>query len=146
MPCKTPELQRAYQLKWVHTRRNAWIESQGGKCVQCGSTEKLEVDHIDPTTKKWKPSSVWSRKQVDRDMELAKCQVLCKECHEIKTAGENRERKGEKASSSKLKECQVLEIKRQLAEGAQGAALAAQYGVSKGTISSIKTGDSWGWL
>lgn len=45
----------------------------------CGSIENLEVDHIDSSTKVG--HNVWSWKQERRDEELAKCQVLCKDCH-----------------------------------------------------------------
>ena len=52
-------------------------------CVRCGSTESLEVDHIDPALKV--THSVWSWSIPRRDIELAKCQVLCTVCHKAKT-------------------------------------------------------------
>lgn len=55
----------------------------GKSCVKCGSTQSLEVDHIDPALKV--THSVWSWSIPRRTVELAKCQVLCTECHKAKT-------------------------------------------------------------
>lgn len=86
----TPESRkRAYEK--VKARRVAWLRANG-PCVICGSDEKLHVDHVDPLTKV--SHNVWSWSEKRRQEELAKCQVLCKECHEDKTAEENRERNG----------------------------------------------------
>lgn len=79
------EYMREYQNKWVQSRRQEWIESQGGVCAQCGSDDRLEVDHIDPTQKLTNPRNIWSRNAGFRAMELAKCQVLCNACHIEKT-------------------------------------------------------------
>tara|TARA_B100000131_G_C17801676_1_gene485799 strand:+ start:105 stop:560 length:456 start_codon:yes stop_codon:yes gene_type:complete len=59
----------------------------GGKCVVCGTTERLEFDHIDPKNKLFnitryatggKPKDVFME-------ELKKCQLLCYSCHKNKT-------------------------------------------------------------
>lgn len=84
----TGEKKREYQLQWLAKRRNAWIDTKGGKCNYCGSTEELHVDHIDPATKSVDPANIWSRSAEFREAELAKCQVLCRSCHEAKTAQE----------------------------------------------------------
>jgi 5-methylcytosine-specific restriction endonuclease McrA len=81
----TKKAQRAYQLKWLHARRLAWIEANG-PCKNCGSIENLEVDHINPETKRMEPSAIWSCSAKKRMSELKKCQVLCEDCHEEKTA------------------------------------------------------------
>ena len=49
MPCATKELQRAYQREWMARRRAAWFADKS--CVRCGSTERLEIDHVDRSTK-----------------------------------------------------------------------------------------------
>lgn len=85
MSYKDADRQREYERNWVAARRANWIASQGGCCAKCGSTDRLEVDHIDPATKTCNPTRIWSREQAFRDMELAKCQVLCYECHKEKT-------------------------------------------------------------
>lgn len=54
------------------------------KCVRCGSTEGLQLDHIDPSKKK--THRVWNFTQVKREAELKKCQPLCIKCHYKKTA------------------------------------------------------------
>lgn len=82
------EKQREYQLEWMKSRREAWIASQGGKCVECGAQDNLEVDHIDPSLKTMHAAHLWSRKESVRLAELANCQVLCYTCHKAKTRSE----------------------------------------------------------
>ena len=86
MPCGTKEEQRKYQREWKAKRRQEWLDANG-PCVQCGSSDSLEVDHITPSTKV--SHNVWSWSEERRKEELAKCQVLCKKCHGIKTQKEN---------------------------------------------------------
>jgi 5-methylcytosine-specific restriction endonuclease McrA len=58
----------------------------GGRCVRCGSTEDLEFDHIDPTTK-WFPVGAGMSRAWDVLVEEAlKCQLLCPPCHREKGA------------------------------------------------------------
>lgn len=78
---------KEYQRIWLQARRNRWLE-QNGPCKVCGTWEDLEVDHIDPSQKQYKISTIWSRSQEVRDNELTKCQVLCKKHHLEKTLAE----------------------------------------------------------
>jgi hypothetical protein len=87
MPYIDPVEQKEYRLKWIRKRRNEWL-SANGPCRRCGSWERLEVDHIDPKTKV--SHRIWSWKESTRTEELKKCQVLCRKCHEKKTAEEFR--------------------------------------------------------
>lgn len=80
-----PERQKEYQRRWMNERRTAWIQEQGGKCVQCGSTDRIEIDHVDPSQKAMNPTSLWSLKAQSRQKELDKCQLLCHDCHALKT-------------------------------------------------------------
>ena len=80
-PDKKREYQRDYQRQWVARRRAAFFE--GKCCVRCGSTERLELDHIDPKLKV--SHNVWSWSEAKRSAEIAKCQVLCHDCHLQKT-------------------------------------------------------------
>ena len=78
MPYKTKELQREYQKQWIKNRRQEWL-SKNGPCKQCGTWENLEIDHIDPKEKI--THRIWSYNEEKRLKALAKCQVLCNECH-----------------------------------------------------------------
>jgi 5-methylcytosine-specific restriction endonuclease McrA len=79
------EYMRVYMLKRYHKQRLSMIEALGGECVECGSTEDLELDHINPSTKSFGLNHAWSKKPEAIKTELAKCQVLCKECHAKKS-------------------------------------------------------------
>jgi 5-methylcytosine-specific restriction endonuclease McrA len=78
MGYKNPDQQREYNRLWVAKRRADWL-AENGPCKNCGSWESLEVDHIDRTQKI--SHSVWSWSEARRLAELAKCQVLCHDCH-----------------------------------------------------------------
>lgn len=82
MPYADPAKQREHQRKWRQGRRDAWLKEHG-PCAECGATEKLEVDHIDPRQKV--SHNLWSWSEARRNAELAKCQVLCEDCHMAKT-------------------------------------------------------------
>lgn len=79
------DAKRAYQRTWLQKRRS--IVFDGRQCVKCGGMEKLELDHIDPTQKI--SHSIWSWSEERRTEELAKCQILCKKCHQKKTSQDN---------------------------------------------------------
>lgn len=82
------EYNRKYHLKRYHKRRKEVISRLGGKCVKCGSIENLEIDHIDPDTKVFNLGKLWSPSKEIFELELAKCQLLCKDCHINKTFSE----------------------------------------------------------
>jgi len=82
VPYRDKEAQREYQRRWMARRREDWL-SANGPCVKCGSWDDLEVDHIDPSKKV--SHKVWSWREDRRLEELAKCQVLCRNCHYAKT-------------------------------------------------------------
>lgn len=79
------EQHRAWHRERMAARRAEYLA--GKKCVRCGSTERLEIDHIDPATKVTHRLWGWSRAK--RAVELAKCQVLCHDCHNIRTGKQN---------------------------------------------------------
>jgi 5-methylcytosine-specific restriction endonuclease McrA len=70
--------------RWVK-RRAAAIAHLGGKCLVCGTTEGLEFDHVDPTTKIMTVARAASRSEEFFWNEVNKCQLLCKAHHLIKT-------------------------------------------------------------
>lgn len=78
MPYRDPEAQREYQRKWMANRRASALE--GKTCALCGSTDgPFDFHHVDPTQKL--DHKVWSWTAKRRDAELAKCVVLCRDCH-----------------------------------------------------------------
>jgi len=93
----TGEQKRQYDLAWCAARRDRAIEMLGGHCVRCGSSELLEIDHIDPATKDPRMKNggtqgfVWTWAWSWLETELAKCQLLCDECHKRKTKEERPE-------------------------------------------------------
>ena len=76
---------RKYHLKRYYRIRQEAIERLGGKCVKCGSKERLQFDHINPKNKKYEVSLLLSLPLKEFWKEIKKCQVLCRECHSIKT-------------------------------------------------------------
>jgi hypothetical protein len=64
-------------------RSNRAAYFTGKVCVDCGSTERLELDHIDPRTKV--SHRIWGWGKLRREAELVKCTVRCNTCHKLKT-------------------------------------------------------------
>lgn len=60
----------------------------GGVCVTCGSTDRLEFDHKQ-RDRGYKPTLLISQLIYGRwerlEKELAKCQLMCKSCHTLKS-------------------------------------------------------------
>lgn len=77
----TGDRKRAYQREWVAKRRAEYFADKC--CARCSSTENMELDHIDPRQKV--SNSIWSWSAERRNIELAKCQILCRPCHVKKT-------------------------------------------------------------
>ena len=76
-----------------HKRKARIIEYLGGVCVVCGTTQELEIDHIDPSLK----SFVLNGNNLNRTWEFLlpevnKCQLLCYEHHKEKTISEQKNR------------------------------------------------------
>lgn len=57
---------------------------RGKICIDCGSDQDLELDHVVPADKI--DHKIWSWSEVRRNEELAKCVVRCEDCHKKKTA------------------------------------------------------------
>lgn len=87
---KSIEYMREYMLKRYHRRRNDAIKLLGGKCVICGSVDKLEIDHKDPKTKSYSIGKILTSGAKHKvDSELAKCQLLCQKHHIEKSIVDN---------------------------------------------------------
>lgn len=80
-PARAREYQRAYQREWMRARRAQYMH--GKSCASCGAIQDLEIDHLDPTQKT--SHRIWSWSTERRNAELAKCQILCADCHLEKT-------------------------------------------------------------
>ncbi len=78
---------RATAYAKMRKTRADWFAANG-PCKKCGATENLEVDHVDPGTKVC--HAVWSWTPMRRELELKKCQVLCRRCHRQKTSAEQK--------------------------------------------------------
>lgn len=89
MPMATPEEQREYGRQWIAKRRAEFFADKRCAVWWCGETENLELDHLDPAQKE--THAIWSWSQERREVELAKCQVLCVKCHAEKTKQERQE-------------------------------------------------------
>lgn len=138
MAYKDPEVQRAYQREWMKRRRDEWI-AQNGPCAQCGSQDRLQVDHLDPALKL--SHRVWSWAKEKREAELAKCQVLCCSCHHAKTVQQNPGyRAGTKNPRAKLTEEQVRQIRTMSGSSAE---IAPMFGVHSSIIRKIRHGGLW---
>lgn len=76
---------RKYFRDRYKDRRKVLLGLLGDKCVKCGSTVDLQFDHIDPTTKTMDIGRrmTYSIYTVGKEVQL--CQLLCKQCHEIKS-------------------------------------------------------------
>ena len=72
-------------------RKKLLTEMLGGKCVSCGTTENLQFDHIDPTTKSFSIGKRYRCKDVFE--EIKKCQLLCCDCHWKKTSEDYKQKK-----------------------------------------------------
>src|SRR5579862_4435007 len=130
----TPEIEaeREKRRLQTETRRRNWFADKS--CLICGSTDNLEIDHIDPEIKI--TCEVFCRVEAFMLAELAKCQVLCRYHHKLKT-------RTFKENCTKLSLAEVLEIRRRLAAGVRVAVIALKFAVSDRTIRSIKHNKNW---
>jgi hypothetical protein len=77
-------------LNYYHNvSRRKMLDYLGGSCVECGVTENLHIDHVDPATKSFAIRASMSMKRPEVMAELDKCQLLCRPHHEEKTAREH---------------------------------------------------------
>ena len=75
------EVKKKYQREWMAGRRAEWFEDK--VCANCGSPDRLELNHKDPKQKV--THRIWSWSKERRDEELAKCEALCYDCHKAVT-------------------------------------------------------------
>ena len=141
------EYMRNYINKWRKKRREYAFNKLGGKCRECGSTDKLEFDHIDHNSKILNIARMWTASKIKFDAELAKCQLLCMDCHLIKKYNEGslikNRMNGEQNPNSKLNNNNILQIKNLLDDGISLRVLGKQFNVHHTLISKIKNNKLW---
>src|SRR4051794_14670277 len=79
------EYMRLYMGKRYHQKMAEIRLMLGGKCSRCDSIVRLEIDHIDRADKSFTLGKMWSLSTKKLELELKKCQLLCKSCHSKKT-------------------------------------------------------------
>jgi hypothetical protein len=77
MPIMDTERRRLFNRDWYARRRNEFFKDK--VCAWCGSTERMELHHLDKATKEG--HCIWSWVKERREAEIAKCIVLCLHCH-----------------------------------------------------------------
>lgn len=83
------EKNKEYLRERYAQQRADFIAFLGGECAKCGSTDDLEFDHIDRSTKSFGIAGLWPVKRLPEVYEeLKKCQLLCDPCHNEKSLDE----------------------------------------------------------
>lgn len=130
MPYSSKEKQREYQCQWIADRRKTYLSDK--TCVECGSTQRLEMHHIDAGKKI--THRVWSWSVSRRDLEISKCAVLCRGCHRrhMKEYYVTRLQ-----PTTKLSPAQARHMRNLRKRGAKYADLCRMFGVAKSTVSAV---------
>ena len=71
-------------LKTYKKNKETVWRTLGNKCARCGCNHDLQLDHIDPRTKKFDITQKLSSKLGPLWEEIHKCQLLCESCHREK--------------------------------------------------------------
>lgn len=84
------ELVKNNDMAWMEKTNAILLSKMSTGCVDCGEMDMvvLELDHRDPTKKKYKISDVRRTKIKIEDfiLEVDKCDVVCANCHRRRTA------------------------------------------------------------
>ena len=106
------EHMRVYMMERYHKRRAEAVQLLGGKCVVCGTTEGLEIDHVDRSLKTMNVARMaWVSKERFLK-ELENCQLLCKPHHIDKTREEQSVPHGGGKAGKKNCPCDPCTVKR----------------------------------
>ncbi len=131
---------RATEMEKRRCARTTWL-SVNGPCKKCGSPDNLELDHVEPGTKV--SHNVWSWTPMRRDLELTKCQVLCRRCHRQKTSAE-RQPGRVFISKRKITDKQVLKAVLLREMGWTIRRIGIKFGVHHSTIGNLTNAASGG--
>lgn len=103
----------AYMNDRYYSRRLDLIESMGGECVECGSEDRLEFDHIDRRAKAFDIAKRLDSAPLDEiQAEIEKCQLLCRDCHKAKSDREQSVQHGGGASGKKNCKCEPCKARK----------------------------------
>ena len=79
------EYMREYMNARYHRRKREYQKKLGGKCVECGATERLQFHHREPLDKSFDIGRFLASVAKSRaDEEVEKCDLLCLDCHKAK--------------------------------------------------------------
>lgn len=78
-------------MERYHSKVEQIKDYLGNKCNKCGSTENLEIDHVEWKAKSFDISGRTNLSWEKLKTEVDKCQLLCVPCHLEKTAADTRE-------------------------------------------------------
>lgn len=79
---------RVYMAERRAANRTRALDYLGGKCAKCGSKHDLQFDHKDRLTKAKDIADMFAHSWAKLVVELNKCQLLCIDCHRVKTQKE----------------------------------------------------------
>jgi hypothetical protein len=166
----TAKVSRAAQVKAQNAKRREILrpiahEIRSSGCQLCGETASccLDFHHLDQSTKKYQVKHLLhGLKAVQTALdEIAKCSVICSNCHRKIHAGvldgstltpisverwrtRPRENFGEDNSQARLTEAIVRQMKAKYQGGnVTYAALAQEYGVDHRTVQRAVKGEQW---
>ena len=80
---KDTEKYRVKNKEKRENRRKLIYEALGNKCVECGSTSSLEIDHINPSLKETRISPL--SQGLSKTLTDDNLQLLCHSCHTKKS-------------------------------------------------------------
>lgn len=90
-PSARREVLRRSLRKRRRARKLELVEAQGGRCAECGysrSVHALDFHHRDPAAKEFAIGGFGGSRQRLRT-EVAKCDLLCANCHRLRHAAED---------------------------------------------------------
>lgn len=144
MSYKNKEDMNNYMKERYKKRMLIFKKMLGNRCTICGNTKYLHIDHKNPNKKEIKINKMWNKKLDIILNELKKCQLLCKDCHELKSKKDGSQninkRNGEQINTAKLSIKDVIYIKTSVEKR---DILAKKFSVSPSNISQIRTGKTW---
>jgi len=76
-----PTNRKGYISEYYHRERNKIIQQLGGKCIACGTTENLEIHHIQAYNGKHHHGRGRITRLLDWKNNMDKITLLCRECH-----------------------------------------------------------------